>query len=140
MTPIPLPYFYDGSANSYAELAAAIDQLRSLNKDSADTMTLRIDGITDDLILPMKAIQIWADGLQEISQFKSISIHPFKEYLSASEAAQQLGISRHYFLRNIIKTKTIPFQRVGNRYKIHGMDVIAYARAQQANSVFRVPH
>ena len=62
----------------------------------------------------------------------SFSIVPHNKYMTTTEAAEVLNVSRPYLVK-LLEQKEIPYIQVGNRRKILALDVFLYLQKRDAN-------
>lgn len=77
------------------------------------------------IILPVQALELLVEILEEMSQGNAISLISVHNELTTQEAADLLNVSRPYFI-NLLKEGKIPFRKVGTKRRILAKDVLRY--------------
>lgn len=80
--------------------------------------------------IPKSALSLLLAILQEMSEGKSISIHPNDAELSTQEAADLLKISRPHLIK-LLEMGHIPFKKVGTHRRIPLEAILNYVEAQK---------
>jgi len=86
-----------------------------------------IDDKTIKVEIPIVAIQVLIEVMQQIAQGKSISIIPANAELTTQQAADFLNVSRPYFVK-LIEEGHLPFRKVGTRRRVQFKDLVEFKR------------
>lgn len=127
-------HLYERPSPAEAELAATGSRILAACSGVGDTATLRIIDSNTDITVPVTAIKMLADILEQMALGNAISIVPIHAELTTQEAANILYVSRPYLIQNILDPGKLEYHRVGNRRKIFFKDVMAYKKQQQIHS------
>jgi excisionase family DNA binding protein len=125
---------YSSPNKEEAQLAAASSRILAACHGSGDTAKLRLIDDNKDVTVPVKAIHMLADILEQMAAGNAISIVPVHAELTTQQAADFLNVSRPYLISNILDAGTLPFHMAGNRRKLYFKDVMAYKENQQQRS------
>jgi excisionase family DNA binding protein len=82
------------------------------------------------LELPPSVYKILVGVVENMQEGKSIVLLPLMEQLSTQAAADMLGVSRQFFVRELEANK-IPFHRAGAHRRIYLKDVLDYMKERQ---------
>ncbi len=77
------------------------------------------------ILLPHVAVRLLVQLLDEMSNGHAVTLLPHDARLTTQEAAQLLGVSRPFIIKEI-KNKKIPFQKVGTHRRILFKHLVAY--------------
>ncbi|MBF0588183.1 MAG: helix-turn-helix domain-containing protein [Magnetococcales bacterium] len=78
-----------------------------------------------ELKLPMSAIRMLLQILDQMAQGNTVSLVPIHAELTTQEAANFLNVSRPYLVK-ILEDGKIPFHKVGVRRRVQFKDLMAY--------------
>ncbi len=97
--------------------------------ETGKTKTITID-VHDDrklksINLPMQAIHLLLEILDQMAKGNAITLVPIHAELTTQEAANLLNVSRP-FLINLLETGEIPYRKIGNRRKVLFSDLMRY--------------
>ncbi len=113
------------SAESSRLLAACIGK--------GDTAQLRlIDGNTD-VTVPVFAIHMLVDILNQIAQGNSVSLVPVHAELTTQQAADLLSVSRPYLVK-LLESGKIKFHKTGRHRRIRFVDLMEYMQRMDEKS------
>lgn len=104
---------------SYDALAAALDQIHSAYPE------IEIEETNERIKIPLKALQLLAKILKEISNGKSVSIVPIATEITTQAAAELIGCSRPHLVK-LLENGVISFTKVGKHRRIKYQDIINY--------------
>lgn len=127
-------HIYDMPSVQEAELAAAGSRLLAACSGQGETATLRLIGNDTDIRVPVKAIHMLADILEQMAMGNAISIVPIHAELTTQQAADMLNISRPFLIKSILDAGKMPFHTVGTRRKIYFKDLMRYKAEQKKES------
>jgi excisionase family DNA binding protein len=82
------------------------------------------------LQLPPSVYKILVQILQNMQEGKPVAIVPFMEELSTQAAADLLGISRQFLVKEL-EAKKIPFHRAGSHRRVYLKDVLEYKNQRE---------
>ena len=109
-----------------AKLAADSSRILAACSGHGDTATLRLIDDDRDITVPVKAIHMLADILNQMAQGNAVSIVPIHAELTTQQAADMLNVSRPYLIKNILDAGKMPFHKSGTRRKILYKDLLVY--------------
>lgn len=127
-------HFYDMPSEQEAELAAASGRILAACTGQGDQAKLRLIDDNQEITVPIKAIHMLADILNQMALGNAISIIPIHAELTTQQVADFLNISRPYLISQILDTGKLPFHMAGNRRKIYFKDLMEYKALQKAES------
>lgn len=113
------------AAESSRKLAAIIG-----NDDKARLCL--IDG-DEKLVVPVSAIRLLADILNQMAQGNAVSLLPIGHTLTTQQAADLLNVSRPYLVK-LLEAGEIGFTKVGRHRRIKYQDLMAYMEKVDDNS------
>lgn len=76
--------------------------------------------------MPVKAIHLLADILNQMAQGNAVSIVSIYAELTTQQAADILNVSRPFLIKKILDTGKLPYHRSGTRRKILYKDLLTY--------------
>ncbi len=116
------------------ELAKESSRLLAACLGEGDSARIRIiDGETE-ITVPMRAIYMLRDILNEMANGNSVTIRPFHEELTTQEAADFLNVSRPYFTKSILDKGLLPYRKVGVRRKVLFTDLLKFKQEELEKS------
>ncbi len=127
-------HFYDMPSEQEAELAAASGRILAACTGQGDQAKLRLIDDNQEITVPIKAIHMLADILNQMALGNAISIIPIHAELTTQQAADFLNISRPYLISQILDAGKLPYHMAGNRRKIFFKDLMEYKAQQKAES------
>jgi excisionase family DNA binding protein len=92
------------------------------------------------LELPPSVYKILVQVVENMQEGKPIAIVPFMEEMSTQAAADMLGVSRQFLVKEL-EAKKIPFHRAGSHRRIYLKDVLNYKNqrhVERADSINRM--
>lgn len=110
---------------SYAALAAAIEELRSENPE------IEIEETEEKIKIPLNVLKLLAKILKATSQGKPISLVPVATEMTTQAAAELLGCSRPHLVK-LLEEGNIPFTKVGKHRRLKYEDVMHYRQQMKA--------
>ena len=84
-----------------------------------------------ELILPLAAVRLLLDVLQEMGKGNGVTITPVQKEVTTQQAADLLMVSRPYLIEELLEKGVIPYRKVGNRRRIRTDDLTRYQEAEQ---------
>lgn len=127
-------HFYDMPSEQEAQLAADSGRILASCIGQGDQAKLRLSNVPQEINIPIKAIHMLADILNQMAQGNAISIIPIHAELTTQQAADFLNISRPYLINQILDTGKLAFHKAGNRRKIYFKDLMEYQAQQKAEN------
>ncbi len=83
------------------------------------------------LIIPVAAMQMLIEIMQQMALGKPVSIIPSNAELTTQQGADFLNVSRPYFV-NLLENNKIPFKKVGTRRRVLFSDLVAFRTSDLA--------
>lgn len=127
-------HIYEMPSEQEAELAAAGSRILAACSGKGETATLRLIDNNTDLTVPVKAIHMLADILNQMAMGNAISIIPIHAELTTQQAADMLNVSRPFLINKILDEGKLPFHTSGSRRKIYFKDLMQYKQKQKEES------
>ena len=106
--------------SSAAELSLLLDRI-PVSKQS--NVKIKIDG--QDLILPVQALVLLQNLLDELARGNEVTIVHLHAELTTQQAADILNVSRPYLI-NLLERGELQFTKVGTHRRIRFNDLMAY--------------
>lgn len=119
-------HIFDIPNDEEAKLAADSGRVLASCSGHGETATLRLIDDEKDITVPVKAIHMLADILNQMAQGNAISIVPIHAELTTQQAADILNVSRPYLIKNILDAGKLAYHKSGTRRKILYKDLLAY--------------
>ena len=110
-----------------AEVMLAVESSRLLAAcvGQGESARLRlIDGCTD-VTVPVSAIHMLVDILNQMAQGNAVSLVPIHAELTTQQAADLLNVSRPFLVKQL-EAGDIPFHKVGRHRRIRFSDLMDY--------------
>jgi excisionase family DNA binding protein len=126
--------FYDMPSEQDAKLAATSARILAACIGKGSQAQLRLIDDDQEITVPIKAIHMLADILNQMALGNAISIIPIHAELTTQQAADFLNVSRPYLISHILDAGKLPFHMAGNRRKIYFKDLMEHKVRQKAES------
>lgn len=98
-----------------------------------DSAKLYVHDGDDRFQIPMSAMKLLADILNEMAQGNAFAIMPVGYMLTTQQAADLMNVSRPYFVK-LLENGEIPFTRAGRHRRVKHGDLVAYMRKKDSES------
>lgn len=94
------------------------------------SMTVRIAGTGETVVLPRSVIHLLLDLLANLAGGHAVTIIPAKAELTTQQAADMLNVSRPHLVK-LLTDGTIPYRQVGTHRRVSAEDLERYRRKQE---------
>ena len=81
--------------------------------------------------VPLPAIRLLSDALQEMAKGNAVAVHPTPRELTTQQAADLLQVSRPYVVK-LLEEGKIPFRSVGHYRRISYRGLLEYVKQEDA--------
>lgn len=92
-----------------------------------DTAQLCVHDGDDRIVVPMKAMKLLAEILNQMAQGNAFALMPVGYMLTTQQAADLLNVSRPYFVK-LLEQGEIQFSKAGRHRRVKHEDLVAYMR------------
>lgn len=108
-----------------------------VSRDGRAHLYVRADSDQEaELLLPLPALRLLLDVLQEMGKGNGVTITPIQKEMTTQQAADFLMVSRPYLIEELLKKGQIPYRKVGNRRRIRYDDLLRY-KAEEEQEIAR---
>ncbi len=123
-TLIPSP---GDSALALGEASRMLEVTRNMKNKSIESLLgqFQIEKKPLKLNIPVAAMQMLIEIMQQMALGKPVSIIPSNAELTTQQAADFLSVSRPYFVK-LLEEGNMPFKKVGTRRRVLFKDLIAF--------------
>ena len=123
-------HFIAPPSEKEAGLAAHSSRLLVAAIGEGETTKLRLIDAKQDITVPVSAIRLLVDILNEMAKGNAVSMIPIHAELTTQEAADFLNVSRPFFVK-VLENNEIPYSKVGVRRKVLFKDLLQYQEKSQ---------
>ncbi len=96
------------------------------------TLIARAEGKAEmEVTLPLPAVRLLIDVLQEMAEGKGFTVPPLQHEFSTQQAADFLRVSRPYLIEELLEKGKLPFRKVGNRRRVPLEDLVRFQEAEE---------
>lgn len=81
----------------------------------------------EKFVIPMSAIKVLADILNQMAQGNAFALVPVGYMLTTQQAADLMNVSRPYLVK-LLENNEIPYRKAGRHRRILHEDLVAYLR------------
>jgi excisionase family DNA binding protein len=114
-------------APTQKESTLARESSRRLARYGRHDLTVRIGQAGEAVVLPASAVRMLIDLLSEMASGSAVAMIPVHAELTTQQAADLLGVSRPFLIKQMKEGK-LPYRQVGTHRRILFKDVMAYKR------------
>lgn len=97
----------------------------AMNSDTQQLDIIDERGTAHSVRVPVSALRLLVDVLNEIGQGHAVSIVPVHAELTTQEAADVLNVSRPFVVQ-LLERGEIPFHKIGTHRRVRYQDVMAF--------------
>jgi excisionase family DNA binding protein len=117
----------EDSALARREEALLLEVARTIDNPAAGPLLgqFMIERKPVALNIPIAAMQMLIEIMQQMAQGKPVSIIPSNAELTTQQAADFLNVSRPYFVK-LLEENKLPFKKVGTRRRVLFKDLIDF--------------
>ena len=90
-----------------------------------DTAQLCVHDGDDRIVVPMAAMRLLAEILNQMAQGNALALMPVGYMLTTQQAADLLNVSRPYFVK-LLEQGEIPFSKAGRHRRVKHEDLLTY--------------
>lgn len=90
-----------------------------------ETAQLCVHDGDDQFVIPMRAMKLLAEILNQMAQGNAFVLMPVGYMLTTQQAADLLNVSRPYFVK-LLEQGEIPFTKAGRHRRVKHGDLVAY--------------
>lgn len=113
-------------AREYGPLISKVlAKVPAMNSDTQHIDIIDEQGTAHSVRVPVSAIRLLVDVLNEIGQGHAVSIVPVHAELTTQEAADVLNVSRPFVVQ-LLERGEIPFHKIGTHRRVRYQDVMAF--------------
>lgn len=113
-------------AREYGPLISQVlVKVLAVNSDTQQIDIIDEQGTAHSVRVPVSAIRLLVDVLNEIGQGHAVSIVPVHAELTTQEAADVLNVSRPFVVQ-LLERGEIPFHKIGTHRRVRYQDVMAF--------------
>jgi excisionase family DNA binding protein len=98
-----------------------------------DTAQLCVQDGDDRFVVPMGAMKLLAEILNQMAQGNAFTLMPVGYMLTTQQAADLMNVSRPYFVK-LLEKGEIPFTRAGRHRRVKHEDLVAFMRKIDSES------
>jgi excisionase family DNA binding protein len=115
------------SALAQREASRMLEVTRNMKSKSIELLLgqFQIEKKPLELNIPVAAMQMLIEIMQQMAQGKPVSIIPSNAELTTQQAADFLSVSRPYFVK-LLEEGKMPFKKVGTRRRVLFKDLIEF--------------
>ncbi len=114
-------------------LAAESSRMLAACIGKGDSARLRLIDGNADVTVPVSAIHMFVDILNQMAQGHAVSLVPVRAELTTQQAANILNVSRPYLVK-LLESGKIKFHKTGRHRRIRLEDLMEYVRQMDEDS------
>ena len=98
-------------------------KLAALLRERSDDLKVRVE--EESVAVPASAFRLLVEILNQMALGNSLTLIPVHAELTTQEAADQLSVSRPFFVK-LLEEGKIPFHKVGTHRRVYFKDLMEY--------------
>lgn len=120
--------YFDPVTPTEDESALAKESGPKLAHFVMEELSVRISNVEEPIVLPAAAVRLLVDLLAAMAEGNAVTLIPIQAELTTQQAADLLGVSRPFLVKQIQEGK-LPHRKVGTHRRILFKDLMVYKHA-----------
>ena len=116
------------------EQSLARESCRRLSHFTKHNLRIRVADNDETITLPATAVRLLVETLKHLAAGQSVMLVPIQSELTTQEAADLLGVSRPFLIKQLLDGR-IPYRKVGTHRRVQFKDLMAYKQEFDAGRV-----
>lgn len=123
---MPSTHHEPAPADPFAVPESEVEQVLALEKMMESGQAALVGPNGQRQAIPGDVYELVQKILGMLSRGQAVSIIPHTKELTTQQAADLLGISRQYLVRDLLEAGKVPFHRVGTHRRVYLKDLLAF--------------